>query len=593
LWTFDDVVGFIKHPDLPVRRWALERLTKRFPAQAGNAMVVMLDDADDYIARTASKFLSETGDGETYGPLLLERLRQSRGCRFGYITETLAHLDHRQALPLIMGRVERARRDGESIDSDEFRHIVKALGVFGGDKGQRTLWKIADSLPPDDRLWDSALIGSLLNTAQPKDVSRIVQLYRFWSACDQGYHCLGAFASAVGADRVAQEAGYAIQDGLDATLKRVEEWMGQGPVLSEECQKGLRRAFENGHRDTFGVLLHEARNIIAQRGDDVDGWLETWEAGERPVGYRLRTSLTMLILSTFATHPSVYLEQRVQESSLGVALLCQLSLDCNDQARLDASKDQVETLLNILIDDRDNLLPDIIERVIALGPEVVPRLIDRFDPEDPGWGPIRIAQALAALARRYPGSCDAAAPVLVEAIDDKQGDFLLEAVSEALESIGAPAVPSMIERMRDDDISRQIYLTYSLGQIPTESAAQAILGWIADGQSVEEMHITSLSDIGSPLAIEPLSDLWESGHALDTLLAEALLVLCELNGVQRPQLSEWRRVSEAEEARFSLNMAGLRTQVRLTGQAPSLVWDEPASAGRARRSRRRRKRQRG
>jgi hypothetical protein len=151
----------------------------------------------------------------------------------------------------------------------------------------------------------------------------------------------------------------------------------------------------------------------------------------------------------------------------------------------------------------------------------------------------------------------------------------------------------MIERMRDDDISRQIYLTYSLGQIPTESAAQAILDWIADGQPVEEMHITSLNDIGSPLAIEPLAELWESGHVLDTLLDEALLVLCELNGVKRPQLSEWRRVSEAEEERFSLNLMGLRTQVRLTGQAPGLAWDEPASPRPTRRSRRKRKRKRG
>jgi hypothetical protein len=148
----------------------------------------------------------------------------------------------------------------------------------------------------------------------------------------------------------------------------------------------------------------------------------------------------------------------------------------------------------------------------------------------------------------------------------------------------------MMERMRDDDISRQIYLTYSLGQIPTESAAQAILGWIADGQPVEEMHITSLETIGSSLAIEPLSALWDSGHPLDTLLAEALLVLCELNDVQRPQLSDWRRVSEAEEERFSLNLAAFGTQVTLTGQALSLAWNEPAPARRTRRRRRRRKR---
>jgi hypothetical protein len=294
----------------------------------------------------------------------------------------------------------------------------------------------------------------------------------------------------------------------------------------------------------------------------------------------------MLILKAFAARPNPYLEQRRQESSLGFALLCQLSLDRNDQAQLDASEDQATTLLDILTENRDNLLPDIIERVAALGPEVVPRLIERFDPEDVGWGSIRIAEAIEQLARRYPGSCDAAAPMLVEAIHDEQGDFLLEAISAALEAIGAPAVQPMIEKLRDDDISRRIFLTYSLGQIPTESAVRAILDWIADGLLVEEMHITSLNDIGSPLAIEPLAALWESDHYLDGILAEALLVICELNGVQRPELPEWRRVVEAEEARFSRASARLGSQIRLIGQ-PGLSLARSASTRRKRRRKRR------
>ena len=151
-------------------------------------------------------------------------------------------------------------------------------------------------------------------------------------------------------------------------------------MLSEECQEGLHRALEGDHKGTFRILLREARDIVAQRGDDVDGWIEAWDPNAPPAGYRRRTPLTILILSAFAAHPSPYLEQRVQESSLGVALLCQLSLDRNDQARLDAAKDQTETLLNILMDDRDNLLPDIIEKVVELGPEVVAQLIGGLEP---------------------------------------------------------------------------------------------------------------------------------------------------------------------------------------------------------------------
>ena len=66
LWTLDDVVRFIDHPDRPLRRWAQERLIHRFPEQAGDSLAAMLDDQNSYIVLVAAQFLSETGDA-AYG----------------------------------------------------------------------------------------------------------------------------------------------------------------------------------------------------------------------------------------------------------------------------------------------------------------------------------------------------------------------------------------------------------------------------------------------------------------------------------------------------------------------------------------------
>lgn len=591
LWTFDDVVRFVDHPDLPVRRWALERLNKRFPDQAGEPMVTLLDDPDSYIALMASEFLPKTGDGERYGPILLERLKQAQGARFGYLSEALARLDHREALPLILERLERARRERESLDANEFLRLVKALGKFGGNEARQALWEILDSLSKD-RLWAGAAMQALMDTAQPEDVARLVQIYRSWPPSQYGSRELDAFASAVGATRLAQEVKRVVEDGFDAALERAAWWMGSEPVLSEECEDGLVAAFRRKHKDTFRVLLHETQRIIEQRGDDLVGWLAAWEAGDRPVGYRRRALLTMLILRAFAAHPHRHLNQRMQESSLGLSLLCQLSIDCNDQARLDASEDKTETMLNILTENRDNLLPGIIERVAALGPEIVPRLVDMLDPTDFGWGAIRIARAIERTARLHPGSCDAAIPVLIEAINDTQGDYLLEACSDALEAIGLAAVKPITERLRDDDTARQIYLTGVLGEIPTESAAQAILDWVADGLPLEEMQVSALSDIGSPSAIEPLYALWKSGHYMDRLLAEALLVLCELNGVQKPELPEWRRIVEAEESRLSRMSDGFTSLIRLKDPAAEKSLSAKSAPPTQRKGKRRRKRKR-
>jgi hypothetical protein len=62
LWTFEDVVRFVDHPDLPLRRWALERLTKRFPNQTADALLVMVDDPDGYISLIATQVGTYTKD---------------------------------------------------------------------------------------------------------------------------------------------------------------------------------------------------------------------------------------------------------------------------------------------------------------------------------------------------------------------------------------------------------------------------------------------------------------------------------------------------------------------------------------------------
>jgi hypothetical protein len=393
LWNADDVARFVDHADLPVRRWALDRLRKRFPAQAGEPMVTLLDDSNSYIALMASEFLSKTGDGERYGPIMCERLQHADGARFGYLSEALARLGYREVLPLILTRLERARQEQEALGANELLYLVNALGMHGGDEARRALWGVLDSLSRD-LVWAGAVMKALLSAALPEDVVRLVRTYRSWPASRQDGRQLEAFASAVGAGRLAQEAEYAIKDGVDAVLERITWWLGSEPELSEECVEGLARAFKGGYKDTFRVLLREARRIIEQRGNDLEEWRATWNAGDRPAGYRRRALFTVLILKAFAASPNPRPERRIQESNLGLSLLCQLSIDRDDQARLDVAEDQKEALLAILAEGREHVLPDIVERVAALGPEIGPRLAAMFRPDDPDWGAIRIARAI-------------------------------------------------------------------------------------------------------------------------------------------------------------------------------------------------------
>jgi len=182
---------------------------------------------------------------------------------------------------------------------------------------------------------------------------------------------------------------------------------------------------------------------------------------------------------------------------------------------------------------------------VDLGPDIVPRLLERFDSEDYGWAPIRIAQALAQLARRYPGSCDAAIPLLIAAINEDQGDFLLEDCSAALAAIGPAAVPAIAAHLTDEGTARPIYLAGVLGDIPTEGAVRALLA--AMSKAPDEIQYGALADVGSPLAITPLYDLHDDENS-DWV--ESLLILCEVNGVTLPELPQWREHMAEQERRI-------------------------------------------
>ncbi len=550
LWSFEEIKRFTNHPDAPVRLWAIERLIKLFPDQAGDVLATMLDDQGRYIANMSLDFLAKTGEPGKYGPMLEERLQRAKGEQFGRLALALAELGYRPALPVILAQVN---QENKPVGFNEYFTLTQALGRFGGDEVRQTLWAMLEQ-PGVSTDAVSLLIKPLLQAAQPEDVPRLVQYYRTLPFTDGWRTPLSAIATGVEVARLADELGYALKDGLDAMLERAEWWMGTPLSLSETVLDDLKKAFDDDYSSVAGILFREARRLTEERGDDVTGWQAAWSAGERPAGYRLRTLYTLLILEGLSKQSVTDATQRQKEFALGLGLLAQLSVESDDQAQLESAADKTEALLSILTQSREHVLPDIVDRVVALGPEIVPSLIELLNPEEFSWSDVRIAHVIEQMARLHPGSCDAAVSILIACIYENQGDYMKEAASDALEAIG-PAAVALINNClrRTRDMSREIYLTGVLGEIPVESAAQVILKKIEAGKPIDEMELGSLAHIGSASAIEPLYQLWKPG---DHLLAEYLLILCELNGVQKPELSEWRRLVKAQDERMDKAMLG-------------------------------------
>ncbi len=551
LWSFDDLKRFTTHPDTPVRSWALERLIKLFPRQAGEVLLTMLDDPGQFIAGKALDFLAQTGETDRYGPILLEHLQRAGGDRFGRLASTLAKLEYRPALPVILAHLQSG---GRQIDSNEVFWLSEALGRFGGDEARQMLWTLLEHTPASD-IGITTLMRAILQAAQPDDIPRLVQYYRTLPPANHTFRTpLSEFAASVGVDRLVDELNRVAKNGLAAMLERAEWWLDAQSQLSQTYLADFEIAFNNKSSGVYRLLLGEAQRLVEEREDDVSAWQAAWEAGERPTGYRRRVLYTLLILQALADQPQTSSSRLQPESILGLGLLLHLSIDRDDQVQLEVAADKTEALLAILTARREHVLPDVIERVVALGPEIVPRLIDLLDPDDFSWAPIRVIHTLEQMARLHPGSCDAAVPKLIAAIHEAQGDFIKEAAVDALVAIGPPAVELINQHLRrTKDLSREIYLTGALADIPVKSAPQVILDKVESGKPIGEMEIMALSDIGSASAIEPLYRLWKPG---DHLLAEQLLILCEINGVRKPELPEWRRLVAVEDERLTKVMSG-------------------------------------
>ncbi|MBM3190990.1 MAG: hypothetical protein FJZ90_20010 [Chloroflexi bacterium] len=424
------------------------------------------------------------------------------------------------------------------------------LGDLGGEEARETLWELLRQ-PDIDTHSARMLVEALLKVAQPLDVEHLMQRYQ---ALERGANCRGdltSLASAIGAARLTDEIASQMDEGLAVGLEVATDWLGREPELAPEVVRTLLTARDRDALLVLETLRDEAARLMQSRGDDVDGWRAAWEDGQRVVGYRREAVVVRLFLNGLAAWPGFTAEARAAESAFALALVCRLSVDRDDEGRLAASDDPDATALEILAEEREEVLPGIVERVVDIGPAVVPQLEALIDPSRFTWGLLRILQVIRCLAYRHPGSCDGLVPAIIELMRDEMGDYVLEDAMYALQAIGAGAVPVLAEHLADEEEARPIYLTGALEEIPTEGAAQAILQHYSL-DDMDEMQTGALAAIGSPSAIEPLSQIWEPG---DRLVAENLFVLCELNGVERPELPEWRRLALAQEKRMAKMLA--------------------------------------
>jgi HEAT repeat protein len=576
--TLADYQNFLHHPDPIIRGWAVDCLEHQFPEQAAENFGHLLNDPDSHLQICAVTAIEKSSEPQLFEPALLAVWSISQEGGRNWIARALGKMKS----PAIRGELIAALETMTDLplpSSDIgmewlFPHsAAEALGYYPDAEARAALWRLLHRYPLSDRLTHT-ITKSLLQQAQPAELPELIRRLAEMPPGKKWYwNGFRAIAETAQLTSLNEQLVEEIDSGRNRPLDYLNFWFGQKLSFSPGFETALTQTGKNGYADLLPLLRSELEALIANRKDDLAGWLAQWQAGERPTGYPGRMVLAHQLLSAMVTVPSSQPEVHLEKVALGLALLGQAAVDQDDETALAAAPNEMfrqATLLSILGSNRPNVLPDIIERVEALGPMVIPHLRQILRGRN-FWAWPRTLAVIERLARANPGAADEAVPDILDLVHLDQGDDVLDAVSATLIAIGPAAVPAMGERLGQDYVYN-IFIGAALANIPTEAAAKLWLDYVAGKSEGEEIDWEYLVDLGHPAGIPFLRDHFDWRD--DPNLCTALYKLAVVNGYSGPEFGHWQTIARLDYRRFQAQLkAGgkppAKTKQHQTGSAKS------------------------
>jgi hypothetical protein len=533
--TLEDYQRFLRHSDPMIRDWAAKRIEAQYPDQAAENLAGLVNDPDPHLQITAARAIGDSGDPR-YEPALLAVYPETEGYVRNWFMTTLAKLGSRTLLPQLVAELEAAPAEEREVLA--LRSLAEAVGCYPDQAARSALWHFVETYVDDDWATYAAFEG-LLNLPEPDTVLRLVRRYGQLKPRPESVwrHAIIALADAIGVGRLTQETATKIPEGPYPALWQVDDWLDQDIVYSETFEDALEEAEERSYAEVLPHVLAELERVLAERGDDLAAWLEGWRAGQPPTGYCWRTLYTQQVIAALAEYPPPGEKSYQEGVALALALLGQALTDENDEALLQAAPDGADrraVLLHILSSPRQNVMPDVIDQVIALGPDVIPDLIEVLE-GDEFWPQPRTLQALARIARPHPAAAEPAIMPILDLIDENQSDYVLEPAQEALVAIGPPVIDLAAARLGQDYVY-DIYAGSVLAEIPAQASAEALMKYVDASGALEEGEAEELAALGHPSAIPFLQRYYTPG---DGLLATILHKLAVVTGYTGPERIEW------------------------------------------------------
>ncbi|MBI3943381.1 MAG: hypothetical protein HY326_10250 [Chloroflexi bacterium] len=567
-WTVDDYKRLIQDPDYFVREWAARRIDETYPNQVPDCFAGLLNDPA--FAPRAAMAIMRSGDRRCESALLAA-LFGSAGLVRRWIFAALGHLRSERALPQLIAALDEASAAPAQKMDHPLWGAIDALGNYLDTEARVALWRFIDRHPLDDILADAAF-GAILKFPVVDDIHRLVERYRQLVPSPSWGSAILAFAEAAGLRRLSEELVGTARSRPDRLLADMTDWLAYPVPISIEFDAAWSASRRKGYADLLPHIAAEIERRATARGNDLAAWMQDWTAGVIPSSYRWRMLYSYLLVSALAAQPPADKDRYPAELALCLALMGQVALDQNDEADLQVVDEgrQQAVLLSILGSPRQNVLPDVVERVGVLAAAAVPGLIEILEAEH-FWAWPRALKALEVIARVQPGAAVAALPAILDRMSEDQSDYVMEPAGSALSAIGPAAVATIAERLGHGNDTYDIYAIGALCEIPTEASVDALLAY-SEEHGADDYLLETLVQLGHPRVMPALRAAYRPG---DGKIATFLYTVGRLNGLAGPEMDRWHAEALAEKERTDRFMASnTLLDSFLVGQPPQATSED-------------------
>ncbi len=187
-----------------------------------------------------------------------------------------------------------------------------------------------------------------------------------------------------------------------------------------------------------------------------------------------------------------YTQKSMKRFFLLLIFLCLTACQSQEQ--------QIKTLVSQLGDRAAVRRTEAAEALVKLGPEAIDALIHGLSDENPQ---IREMSAWTLSEIKTPAA--RTVPALISVLTDPDENIRVVG-SVALQNVGEPAVPYLIDALTADTAEIRLNAAYALGEIgtPLDTIVPALIKTLTDPEwNVRRLVVRALATIGTP-AVEPL-----------------------------------------------------------------------------------------